>query len=144
MNWGWRIVVLYGGFVALILTLVIGSVQQEYHLVTENYYAEEIAYGDKMEKMANASALTAPLEILLDREKDLLRIKYPDNPSSLDGEIRLYRPSNAREDQAFEVLPDSNHEQAIDLDALARGMWRVQVEWSDGQKSYFKEQVLIL
>ena len=44
MNWGNKITLVFIGFVILVITMVIFSMKQEFHMVEENYYEEEIAY----------------------------------------------------------------------------------------------------
>ena len=62
MSWGWKITILYLGFVGMILTFVIASTQQDFHLVSEDYYAEEIAYQTRIDQTAAAQSLRDPLE----------------------------------------------------------------------------------
>ena len=50
MSWGYKIMFLYLGFVAMILTLVVMSMQQDIHLVSENYYEKEQNFVDASTK----------------------------------------------------------------------------------------------
>mgnify|MGYP003351831803 CR=1 FL=1 len=50
INWGWRIVMLYGGFVVLILFLVYKTTTVKDDLVTPDYYAKELKYQEQLDK----------------------------------------------------------------------------------------------
>jgi hypothetical protein len=57
MNFGVKITALYLGFVALILTLVFMSFGQKVELVSKDYYAQEIAFQDKINSINNERSL---------------------------------------------------------------------------------------
>ena len=42
MSWGWKVTILYGGFVVMMVTLVVLCTQQDLPLVTKNYYEEDL------------------------------------------------------------------------------------------------------
>ena len=51
-NWGWKIAILYGGFVCFMLVMVFIASNQKVELVTTNYYEEELKYQSHIDKMA--------------------------------------------------------------------------------------------
>ena len=53
LNWGHYIVIGFIGFVILILFMVFRSYQHNNDLVSEDYYAEEIAFQDVIDKKSN-------------------------------------------------------------------------------------------
>ncbi|MBW7914094.1 MAG: FixH family protein [Taibaiella sp.] len=62
-GWGSRIALLYGGFVVLIAALVTGSMRQDFDLVADDYYQQEIAYQNVLDAGKNQSALSAPVRV---------------------------------------------------------------------------------
>ncbi|MCB9190933.1 MAG: FixH family protein [Flavobacteriales bacterium] len=56
MGWGTRITLFYGSFVAFMLFMVVMAVQQDFDLVADNYYEQEIAYQDRIDQMNNANS----------------------------------------------------------------------------------------
>ena len=60
-NWGYKIVLVYSVFVAGILYLVVQSSRQQMDLVTDDYYAQEIRYQEKIDQSKRASALSEPI-----------------------------------------------------------------------------------
>jgi hypothetical protein len=58
MDWGKGIVITLIVFISLMVGLVTICVKQDdIHLVTQNYYEEEIKYQDQIDKMINANSL---------------------------------------------------------------------------------------
>lgn len=143
MSWGWKIAILYSGFVIMILTFVVASTRIDFHLVTEDYYAEEIAYQERIDRTNAALALDDPMEIRLLKAEQKVEIEFPEGQSP-SGEILLYSPTNSREDRTFEVAPNSEQVQNISLKGLRTGLWKVQILWEDAGVKYYKEKVIIL
>ena len=48
INWGTKIVILYSSFVIMMLGMVFFAVNQEFHLVTDNYYEEELLFQEQI------------------------------------------------------------------------------------------------
>jgi len=103
MNWGWKIVVLYSGFVVMTLGMVFYFIGDKVDLVADDYYKQEIAYQNQIDKMSNSQALEQPLEIDLDRETLTAKIRFPMEHASagLRGTVQLYRPANSDEDKSL-------------------------------------------
>jgi hypothetical protein len=144
LSWGSRIAMLYSGFVLLIITMVIMCMKQDIDLVSKDYYAKELAFQGKIDEMNNANSLSekvktkiteTSLEILLPAE-----IKSQD----LTGEILFYRPSDASKDFKYTLRQTGNTLQQVPLTNFSKGMYKMQLSWTSGQKSYFTEQVIVI
>ncbi|MGB1317661.1 MAG: FixH family protein, partial [Flavobacteriales bacterium] len=55
MNWGWGISIFYGSFVVFMLGMVTLAFQQDFDLVADDYYEQEIAYQGRIDQMNNAA-----------------------------------------------------------------------------------------
>lgn len=144
MSWGWRIAFLYSGFVLLILTFVVASTKQDFHLVTEDYYTAEVMYQQQIDRQRNARALPDPLHIRYESRAQRVVIDYPDDQADATGQVLLYRPSNSGMDRHFEVAPDHELQQRLSTEGLMPGLWKVQVTWQYGGQEYYGEQVVVL
>ena len=144
MSWGWKIALLYGGFVTLILTFVIPSPRRDVHLVTEDYYAQEIAYQERIDRTQAAQRLADPMSIRYEAAKGTITVDYPDGQRSLKGSVKLYRPSDARLDRTFEAQPDAEGLQVVSTQGMVPGLWRVQVLWEANGVRYYQAQVVVL
>jgi hypothetical protein len=144
MSWGWKITFLYASFVLLILTFVIASTKQNFDLVTEDYYAKEVAYQQQIDRQHGAQSLADPLTIRYEAASQRIVIDYPDHQPEVEGQVLLYRPANAGMDQTIAVNPDSGHLQHVSTQGLIAGLWKVQVTWRAGDHAFYQEQVVVL
>lgn len=143
MNFGGRIVVLYLSFVALIVTLVVMSFKQKVELVSDDYYAQEIKFQDKIDAINNEKSLVGSIhhsingnEITLIADSSLLSKDF-------EGTIHFFRPSDSSKDIQLK-MNFVNNTQAIDSKQLIHGAYKLQLSWTSNQKHYFKEEVIFI
>ncbi|MDZ7607986.1 MAG: FixH family protein [Cyclobacteriaceae bacterium] len=146
MNWGWKIAILYSGFVVMTLGMVFYFMGHKVDLVAEDYYKQEIAYQDQIDKMSNSQAMLQPLGIDLDRQTLSAIIRFPTEHASagIQGSVQLYRPANSDEDKSFDILIDSTGVQSVLLTGFSKGLWKIKVMWNSGGKDYYSEKVVTL
>lgn len=142
MNWGKWIFVAFVSFTLFIGTLVTVCIRQDVSLVTPDYYKQELAYQDQMNRRQNADALTERPRIDLNQNK--LTVTFADFNKVTRGELKLFRPSNARLDQTFELKSTSNSIQTFDIDFPQRGMYKASISWVMNDKEYFMEETIYL
>jgi hypothetical protein len=63
LNWGTSIAIFYILFAATMVGMVIKSKTYDHSLVTDDYYAKDLAYQQHYDKLANAKALATDLSI---------------------------------------------------------------------------------
>ena len=143
MNFGGRIVVLYLSFVALIVTLVVMSYGQKVELVSDDYYAQEMKFQDKIDAINNEKSLVGSIhhsingnEITLIADSNLLS-------NDFEGTIHFFRPSDSSKDIQLK-MNFVNNTQAIDSKQLIHGAYKLQLSWTSNQKHYFKEEVIFI
>ncbi|CAG5004234.1 hypothetical protein DYBT9275_03327 [Dyadobacter sp. CECT 9275] len=143
LNWGAGIAVLYMGFVAMIVLLVVMSMRQKIDLVTDEYYAEELLFQGKIDKIKRAKALSEPLKWEL--TDDAIVIRYPGNlaANTLSGSVRLYCASDNKKDRSFAVNAE-NHLQVIPLSSIPEGRFALQIDWKQGENLYWDEGVVVI
>lgn len=141
-NWGTRILFLYLGFVALIATLVTMSMKQNTDLVAKDYYARELAYQNKLDKMNRSRALLQPVKWQLENGK--LVLQFPDEiPTPVNGTIVLYCPSDAGKDFQ-QVFSSATHNVSINIAAVTKAQYELQIDWQAGTQTYYDEGNLIV
>jgi hypothetical protein len=141
MNWGYKIALAYTGFVAFMVTLVVLCIQQkDVFLVSENYYAEELKYEDKLVQMRNTSSLDEPVNIALNANADSLNIDLTKSSSNATGKLTFYRPSNPTLDFTLPLDLDNQGTQKIYTKNQVRGLWVIKVQWEKQGKEYYTEQ----
>lgn len=143
-HWGVAIAIFYGVFALILMTKVIFSISQDYDLVAEDYYEQELRYQDQIEKMTNAKALIKPLEII--RSKGKVKIQFPDNLNAIEikGDIVFYRSSDAQRDKKIAIAADEDFRQAIDVSGYQKGMWKLKIDWQANGIKYYNEADLYI
>ena len=143
MNWGYKIIAVYIVFVAGMLFLAYKSSTQNIELVTEDYYAKELVYQQKIDESKRVASLSAPIEIKL--VNHALTISFPKDfeAKKITGDAALYCPSDEKKDmhQQFMVtdstvsiiVPDNYH-----------GLNYVKINWAvEGVNYYFEQKIII-
>ena len=73
MSWGWKIVVLYGLFVMMTLSMVFYFMGHDVDLVAKDYYRQEIEYQDQIDKIENARSLKEPIDLEYLMEQSIIK-----------------------------------------------------------------------
>lgn len=143
VNWKALIASVYISFVLMILLLVGMSAGQKIDLVTDHYYEEELKFQGKIDKLQRAAELTEPLSWQI--KDNALQIRYPATfaDSSISGQIRMYCPSDDRNDRQFAIDSNGNG-QTVALSQIPAGRYKIQVDWKGGNETYWSEGVVIV
>jgi hypothetical protein len=144
MNWGYKILVGYGIFVAGMMFLVFKSANQTTDLVTSDYYAKELKYQDRIEQSKRTGNLSA--SVVCKMVNNELEITFPNDflGKVIGGDVLLYCPSDSKKDiaQPFN-LKDSNVYK-MTIPAIYKGLHEIQINWVvDGKSYYYEEKIFI-
>lgn len=142
MNWGHGIAIFFTCFVGFMLFLVVKSFQQNIDLVTENYYEQELQYQHQIEKIMNTQQLEETVKITT--EKEGIQLSFPRLSAAIEGQVQIFRPSDARFDLLEDLLPDSQNQQLIATGSLPPGFYRIKINWQSAGKDYYTEETLHL
>ncbi|WP_298327579.1 FixH family protein [uncultured Dokdonia sp.] len=144
-NWGKGIVVAMACFMGFILYMVITmSTDDNYShdLVTEEYYAKEMAYQTEIDAETNARNLVGEISGKRTQEGWLLTFPPSISESTNKGKVFLYRPSNQQLD--FEVpLAISGSNLLIPDNQLIDGRWNIIIEWTDGEEEFMYKKSIV-
>ena len=138
--WPFGIVLTFVIFIAGMATAVTIAATHRDHLVSENYYEQELRYQSQIDGAALAEKSGA--KIVFDAVAGKVSFALP--PTQLaqpvSGRIELYRASAPELDHEIRLMPDSEGAQAIDVSKLAAGPWLVRIRWNAGGQGYFLEK----
>lgn len=139
-NWGWNIVLVLGLFMTMIVVMVVKSVQTKVDLVTQDYYSDEIAYQEQIDKVENAENLEG--SFTWKRVEGGIEILFPEALDGADfkGTAFLYRPSDKNLDSELTIDGLTNNTLFISSENLIAGKWTVKVDGVSGDKKYYFEQ----
>jgi len=144
MSWGIRITLLYLGFVAMIVTMVVLTTQQNIDLEYKDYYTRELNYQDKIDATANEQALPQSVEHQVQDKNLFLKVPMSFLTNGFRGELHFYCPADASKDVNLPMEFDSNGELLINRNTFSKGMYKLRMSWNMHEKNYFKEIVLNL
>lgn len=144
MNWGYRIVLVYLGFMAMILTLVVKARSEKIELVAPDYYAQEIVYQQRIDALTNARALSDTMKVTATTEWVTVELPAECLGQVENGLLRFYRPS----DSSLDVSQAFNTEASVSLlyarVNLQTGLYVVQCSWQTNGRDYYMEKPLLL
>lgn len=146
MNWGKAIILVFVLFAGFIGTMVYQMTRQRVDLVSDNYYQNEIDFQQQIDRVTNARrGLVQPnSSVTMTYQSDQQQIVFV-LPSALrKGEIKFYRPGDREKDFRVNIPAEHPIRQVIPTQSMAKGNWRVQFTWSDGQREYYKEEQFFL
>ncbi len=144
ISWGVRIALVYIIFVVALVAAVIVFINEDVHLVTDEYYAKELVYQHQIDKINRTNNLTEQLIIIT--EKESIHFNFPKifRYNDLSGSIYFYRPSDSDKDFVVKIKPDSSNTQSVPTESLEKGLWKLKVEWYAKDISYYNEKILMI
>lgn len=138
INWGVRIIILYSSFVLFMVFMVYKCTQQHFDLVSSDYYSQELKYQEVIDGSNNLQALNQ--KIVIADAGDVYTIELPAAAATApEGQVYFYRPSNAAGDLK---LPITSSKIEVPKSKIFAGLYKVKVNWINGDKKYFDEQSL--
>ncbi|HAO46895.1 MAG TPA: FixH family protein [Ferruginibacter sp.] len=143
MSWGYKILFVYLAFVAGILLMVFRASSQKFDLVTNDYYARELKYQDKIEEMGRVAALSSPVQYELKGHEMLIGFPKEFAGKKITGEAVLYRPSDEGKDikKNFSIQDETL---VIPVPAGAKGLYELHLSWEEGGVAYYFEKKIII
>ncbi len=141
-NWGTKIALLYSSFVLFILFMVYMSFGQKYDLVTENYYAKELVFQNKIDGQERYKQLETPLKVeIVDQH---LKITLPHaEKEKIIGKVDCFRPSDESQDFEF-TFNTSENVIHIPLERFKKGKYLLKLDWAVLDTEYYTERTVII
>jgi hypothetical protein len=143
IGWGLRITLLYLGFVAIIITLVAGSMHQDFDLVSADYYERELTYQQVLDAAENQNTLSAPVSVFANAS--MLTIVFPPEFSGkqVEGKVHFYSPVNAAWDKEMPITVIDG-KMSVDRSMLEKTRYNVKIDWTVDGKEYYQQSEISL
>jgi hypothetical protein len=139
MNWGKGIALAYITFVIGMLGLVYLAVSQDFDLVAEDYYEQEIAYQGRINQMTNAK--DDGQKVIVSEIDGAVRLAFASQAN--DVKVHFFRPSDETKDFRLEEAT-VDKELSVPSEQFSSGKYLIKVEWKANGKTYFQEQDFIV
>lgn len=139
MNWGNKLLIVFGLFALLLGTLVYKAMHTRFDLVSKDYYKQELRYQQRIDGMTNAARLEAPV---VEQTATTLTITMPQarNGMPVKGEAWFYRKSDAGADTRIALELNANGQQVISKKLLVAGPYQLKLDWKTGNTVYYVEK----
>lgn len=143
-RWGIGIAVVYGAFMVVMIGIVVASRFQPVDLVSHDYYDKEIKYQDQIDRMKRSQTEGMLLSIKHSVQDGLITVEFPAGveSSAVTGKLKLFRPSSAALDRNYEIKLADTLTQQFECGKLARGLWKIKVDWQVDTLQYYHEEEL--
>src|SRR3954462_11208191 len=128
MSWSYRITILILAFVCMMTGLVVAAFHQDFDLVTEDYYGKELQFQSLIEKQKNQQHLSMPIVCSQTDQQFIIQFPQELMSNKLEGEIFLFRPSNAKKDVKMKLKLVSG-KQLINKRELSQGWYKIQITY---------------
>lgn len=144
ISWPIGIIIAIASFVIFILSFVYKVTflpEYDHHLVSKDYYMDELNYQQEIDKENKGIALEE--NILLTKVDNGLLITFPDefDHTKISGTIDFQRLSNNKIDFSIPIELASK-DYLIEDENLVEGRWDVKIEWTVNEEAYlFKEKI---
>lgn len=135
-----------GIFITGTILFVLYSSTLSWNLVSDQYYADEIAYQDHIDRLERTLALPEPVNMDYAPGKGIILVIPGMFPAGeVSGTILLFRPSDRGLDRRYDLRLDHEGVFVIpDTDIPRGGLWKLKVTWKAGGIEYYSEKEFIL
>ena len=143
-SWPIGLTIVFIVFFLYLIGFIVLSQMNRSDLVTDNYYDEEMAYQEQIERIERSRKLNQQVSLNHDIQNKIIELKFPSeiDPNIISGNILFFRPSDAKQDQIHPIQLDNQGRQNLDIKQLSQGMWRVKIFWQMDSVEYYDEKVL--
>jgi hypothetical protein len=143
ISWGTGIVIGIIIFVVFSVTMTVIFMTQDVSLVSDNYYEKSLVYQEEIDKQSRTKSLDEQIKINFNGE--VISVLFPSDylGEKISGEIYFYRPSNPDLDFNLPLkLVEGN--QNIPVERLAKGFWRLKLNWIMDGNGYYNERAITI
>ncbi|MBL4648222.1 MAG: FixH family protein [Aureispira sp.] len=140
MNWGYRIAIFFMAFISFMLFMLYQCVQQNFDLVSEDYYAQEVGFQEQINQQNNVYKLAQKPSWNI--AEKYFELSFPNKFT--EGSVHFFRPSDKGLDFGEALKIDANGQQLVALNKFKRGVYKIQLSWSDQKEAYYIEEQIFI
>lgn len=142
-NWGTGIAITLILFAGLMGFMVYSAMQQDFDLVSEDYYAEEIAYQDIIDQKTNALRLKGEAQLTEIGDQVILHL-----PNDLEGktksiEVHMYCEREADNDFKFDMEKTTENAFDVPFTIKSPGKWIAKVKLHCEDVDYYLDPQIV-
>lgn len=135
-NWGTKLVIGMACFMSFIIILAIKMFNSAPDALVDNdYYEKGLNYDTEYHLKEQVKTDHAQPEIQVGKEGMILTFI-----TAAEGKVNMVRTSDKRMDKVIQIKTDEQHRAGIPLTGIAKGRWKLIINWNSDGKSYLDEQ----
>jgi nitrogen fixation protein FixH len=129
----------FGMMIVMMSALVYMSMKQDIHMVSKDYYEQELVYQQKINAMAHTHAYDKQFSIT--ENTDTILIKVPESLSKdlNKGSIYFYCPADEKMDKQEVLAANANGVYSFPRNALLGKKYIAKISMSVNDVEYYKE-----
>ncbi|MBB2150478.1 FixH family protein [Pedobacter gandavensis] len=139
-NWGTKLVIGMVCFMSFIIILAIKMFNSSPDALVDNdYYEKGLDYDKEYQLKEQVKTDHAQPDVQVSTVGIILTFKAP-----AEGKINLVRSADKRMDKVIPIKTDAQNRVAIPLTGIAKGRWKLIINWTSAGKSYLDEQEVMV
>jgi len=144
MSWGYKILIGFTAFVAMMTFMVVRSFSINFEMVEKDYYKNELRYQEVIDATKNAARLSKPVQIIKTGTAITLQLPADVQQKKTSGSIWFYNAADASKDKRIELKTNDNGIQELSDAGLQQGSYTVKMQWKADETNYYSEQQLTI
>ncbi len=144
LHWGNALFLFFVGYIGLLGFTLYQSTQVNHSLVSQDYYAQDLAYQEQYDKVVNYKSQKDRVTFNYNKDTRELILSGNQIAQHAKGQLTCYHPVSAVEDVKFDFDLKSSELIPLSLEHLPRGRWVVQIDYAQGEESYYHEEEIFI
>jgi hypothetical protein len=142
-NWGFKIALVYVVFVIGIMYMVFLTSKQNRDLVSDDYYAEELAYQKVIDQSSKTASLQSHVEISTTGNAVQVSLPKEFEHAAISGNWSLYYAANQEKDikGSFQTSAAAF---SINIPNDVKGNYLLKLHWKSNKEEYYFEKPIFL
>lgn len=136
------VITAFAAFAAFIGFLAFSSIKQDIDLVAEDYYAQELKYGERMKEKSNASVFNDSISFQVTNNLVIVQFPATLGEMGISGEIEFFRPSNNAHDRILPFTLGQDAAVAFKRENLVPGHYKVNISWTSEGRDFYLTKTL--
>ncbi|NQV52821.1 MAG: FixH family protein [Flavobacteriales bacterium] len=143
-NWGHAIAIVFILFATYILYFVYQSFNTNIDLVSEDYYAQEVAFQSRIDATANGDDFQDLITIAQGETGLMLNFPTAFEYDIEGGLVTFFRPSEQSLDRSFPLELDANKRMFFPRQLLSSGRYKLNISWKSGEQNFFLTKDIVI
>lgn len=142
VNYKFFIILLYVGFISLMMVLVYKCTNLKVDVIDKDYYAEELIYQQQIERQQKSKNLAVQPSWNLTSEEIIITFPQLDNNDVITGNVEFFCPSDGSKDKTFKITADTSNTFTLSKSLLVSGRYKMKLFWKSGTVEYYNEGIV--